>query len=160
MSWLEFMARKSDPYGHIPRAVCRHLVFTIDHALHMDFRYLLLFFRLIFVRLLDFTFNAAAAGPSPVASVPWHTAQYSRNNPVRAIAVVDRAGTRLILGTASADSMPSDASAATNMTVTRLVGIILSHIHIIRRIQQHAKKRIAQCSSLRRFRRKKGVSAP
>src|SRR5262249_11688017 len=79
-------------------------------------------FWLISVRSAGFTFNAAEAGPLPFASLPWQTAQYSRNRSCPAIDALGWAGTFLIFGVSLAI-----ANDAANKAVkqARLVGIII-----------------------------------
>src|SRR5262245_27937129 len=152
------MCRKIEPHIGMSREPCAVISSSplITRCTRIS-GYFPLFFRLIWLRSAGFTFKAAAAGPLPFASLPWQTAQYSRNRSCPAMEIVGRAGIFLIFGVSSAPSRGANSSAARATEQTRLAGIILFMTRYYTKYTLREREICCSCWLLQQFQREKDV---
>lgn len=82
-------------------------------------------FRLLsWVRSLGGALSAGAAGPSPLASVPWQEAQYARNISDPEVAGVKTAGVPLITTESAAKRTPGMSTSVENTNRWRSTGYL------------------------------------
>lgn len=94
---LPGLAEDRAPDGHVARAVLEQSVRIGDGHFDGEFGILAFVVRGQLRKIGWRFFNASAAGPLPLASTPWHTAQYWLKRSLPSSELIMRAGTSLIV---------------------------------------------------------------